>query len=180
MQFSDCRTITFFLVDSVISSSSSSGLTCFGTVWPFWCWCAVKHWYNNPFLPQVSSCILLVSSFTESADRWWGHEALLCLGFFSHLIATGGTSGLNADSTQLSQIVTSWTFGSLFGSDAPDINSYSMSVTIYVSSSRLVVSGITSRVSCTVSPPFRFSPRTIVVEYHFNRDLYRLLTSHSV
>ncbi len=34
-QFSDCRTMTFFLVGSVISSSSSSGLTCFGTVWPF-------------------------------------------------------------------------------------------------------------------------------------------------
>ncbi len=23
----------------------------FGTVWPFWCWCAVKLWYNQPTKP---------------------------------------------------------------------------------------------------------------------------------
>ncbi len=22
-------------------------ITCFGTVWPFWCWCAVKLWYHH-------------------------------------------------------------------------------------------------------------------------------------
>ncbi len=45
VQFSDCSTITLFLLDSAISSSS--GITCFGTVWPFWCWCAEKLWYNQ-------------------------------------------------------------------------------------------------------------------------------------
>ena len=45
VQFSDCRTTAFF----------SSALTCFGTVWPFWC--AVKLWYNqliNPYKWQHS------------------------------------------------------------------------------------------------------------------------------
>ncbi len=22
-------------------------ITCFGTVWPFWCWCAIKLWYHH-------------------------------------------------------------------------------------------------------------------------------------
>ncbi len=69
VQFSDCRIITiFFLVDSVISSSSSSssGLTCFGTVWPFWCWCAVKLWYNqliNEFMPVLQNISNLSSTY---------------------------------------------------------------------------------------------------------------------
>ncbi len=43
---------------SLISSSSSSGLTCFGTVWPFWCWCAVKLWYTNVINQSISLHIL--------------------------------------------------------------------------------------------------------------------------
>ncbi len=38
----------------ISSSSSSSGLTCFGTVWPFWCWCAVQLWYNQSINHSVS------------------------------------------------------------------------------------------------------------------------------
>ncbi len=52
MKFSECRTITFF----------SSGIACFGTVWPFWCWCAVKLWYNQS-----------INSYTASRFRFADH-----------------------------------------------------------------------------------------------------------
>ncbi len=74
VQFSDCRAITLFLVDSVISSSSS-GLTCFGTVWPFWCWCAVKLWYNQFTITVYGRCaeldyVLLFNSKRRHTLVW--------------------------------------------------------------------------------------------------------------
>ncbi len=37
VQFLDC---SYWIEVAII-------ITCFGTVWPFWCWCAVKLWYHH-------------------------------------------------------------------------------------------------------------------------------------
>ena len=55
VHFSDFRTITFF----------SSGLTCFGTVWPHWYWCAVKLWYNQLIIQSFN----FASNSLERKDR---------------------------------------------------------------------------------------------------------------
>ncbi len=44
-------TITLFLVDSV--QTHRAVYTCFGTVWPFWCWCAVKLWYHSHLCKEI-------------------------------------------------------------------------------------------------------------------------------
>ncbi len=38
-------TITFFS-SGLCLDSYRAVYTCFGTVWPFWCWCAIKLWYH--------------------------------------------------------------------------------------------------------------------------------------
>ncbi len=34
----------------------TGSLHLFGTVWPFWCWCAVKLWYHSHSLGRSSRC----------------------------------------------------------------------------------------------------------------------------
>ncbi len=43
---SECsHTVQFF--DCSVWIDVASIITCYGTVWPFWCWCAVKLWYHH-------------------------------------------------------------------------------------------------------------------------------------
>ncbi len=45
----------------------------FGTVWPFWCWCAVKHWYNQSInLPFLKSKAGIGCSWSFHNGCWFG------------------------------------------------------------------------------------------------------------
>ncbi len=59
----------------MISSSSSSGLTCFGTVWPLWCWCAVKLWYNQSDLCLEWKLRLKFFSTIPALEGWLGRAS---------------------------------------------------------------------------------------------------------
>ncbi len=59
-----------FLVDSVWTHRTV--YTCFGTVWPFWCWCAVKLWYHS----LTRGLILKPQEILDAAFK--DSEKLLC------------------------------------------------------------------------------------------------------
>ncbi len=70
-----------FLVDSVISSSWSRGLACFGSVRTFWCWCAIKLWYNQSIqeLCWHSQAELKIWPGDMELEIWPIHVNTVCL-----------------------------------------------------------------------------------------------------
>ncbi len=66
---SECSHTVQFLDSAVLRTFFSSGLTCFGTVWPFWCWCAVQLWYNQNQCDSVTqSSLCWTWSFWDSSS----------------------------------------------------------------------------------------------------------------
>ncbi len=49
-------------------------ITCFGTVWPFWCWCAVKLWYHH-----YHHIYAFLQQGRNEADRKKSETIFLCL-----------------------------------------------------------------------------------------------------